>query len=167
LKINSKNNNKIFHFCILFSKIKKNDLKNSKHLKFNMINKSKFGDHLIYFWVRITEGLRAPRSTLVLLSLPIYIYITMLWCFMKHHRFGTSDSNIYFHTRYNQYEPFNLIPIWKCIRESNFIFLELIFYFSVGEISLFLDELEFLDQIIFSPSEKIVNQFQKNKILAC
>jgi hypothetical protein len=60
LKINSKNNNKIFNVCILFSKIKKNDLENSKHLKFlypvrfqyeefNEIDKSKFKNYLLYF----------------------------------------------------------------------------------------------------------------------
>jgi hypothetical protein len=60
LKINSKNNNKIFNVCILFSKIKKNDLENSKHLKFlnptkfqyekfNKSDKSKFKHYLIYF----------------------------------------------------------------------------------------------------------------------
>jgi hypothetical protein len=60
MKINSKNNNKIFNICILFSKIKKSDLENSKHPqflypirfqyeKFNESDKSKFENHLIYF----------------------------------------------------------------------------------------------------------------------
>jgi hypothetical protein len=50
----------MFNICILFLKIKKSDLENSKHLKFfNPIrfqyeefiesDKSKFGDHFIYF----------------------------------------------------------------------------------------------------------------------
>jgi hypothetical protein len=57
LKINSKNNNKIFNICILFSKIEKSDLKNLKHSKilypiifqyenFNESEKLKFGDDL-------------------------------------------------------------------------------------------------------------------------
>jgi hypothetical protein len=55
-----KNNNNIFNICILFLKIKKSDLENSKHSKFlypirfqyekfNENDKSKFGNHLIYF----------------------------------------------------------------------------------------------------------------------
>jgi hypothetical protein len=60
LKIGSKNNNKIFNICTLFSKIENSDLENSKHPKilyparfqyekFNESEKSKFGDDLIYF----------------------------------------------------------------------------------------------------------------------
>jgi hypothetical protein len=65
-------------FVYYFQKLKR-DIENLKHLKFlnpirfqyeefNESDKSKFGDYLIYtFCVRITEGFRAPRSTLVLL----------------------------------------------------------------------------------------------------
>jgi hypothetical protein len=60
LKINSKNNNKIFNICILFSKIEKSDLEKSKHPKFlysirfiyeefNESDKSKFKNYLLYF----------------------------------------------------------------------------------------------------------------------
>jgi hypothetical protein len=60
LKIGSKNNNKIFNVCTLFSKFEKSDLKNSKHHKilyprrfqyenFNESEKLKFGDDFIYF----------------------------------------------------------------------------------------------------------------------
>jgi hypothetical protein len=50
----SKNNNKIFNVCTLFSKIEKSELENSKHPK-NFYptrfqyEKSKFEDDLIYF----------------------------------------------------------------------------------------------------------------------
>jgi hypothetical protein len=60
LKINSKNNIKIFNVCTLFSKIENDELETSKiskflHLKrflyekFNEHDKSKFKDDLIYF----------------------------------------------------------------------------------------------------------------------
>jgi hypothetical protein len=60
LKIDSKNNNKIFNVCTLFSKIEMSELENSKYPKvlypiifqyenFNESEKSKFGDDLIYF----------------------------------------------------------------------------------------------------------------------
>jgi hypothetical protein len=83
LKIFSKNNNnKIFNVCTLFSKIKKSDLENSKHLKFwyhtrfqyekfNESEKSKIGDHLIYiFCAKLTEVFRELKNTVDLL---IYI----------------------------------------------------------------------------------------------
>jgi hypothetical protein len=69
LKINSKNNNNIFNICTLFSKIKNNDIENSKYSnfffdrkypkflhpirflyeEFNEHDKLKFEDNLIYF----------------------------------------------------------------------------------------------------------------------
>jgi UDP-glucose 6-dehydrogenase len=60
LKISSQNNNKIFNVWTLFSKIKTDDLKNSKHFNFlhstrfsykeiNEHDKLKFKDDLIYF----------------------------------------------------------------------------------------------------------------------
>jgi hypothetical protein len=64
LKINSENNNKIFNVWTLFLKIKNGDLESSKHFKFlhltrfsykkfNERDKLKFGDDLMYFWVKL------------------------------------------------------------------------------------------------------------------